>query len=86
MKKEGNNHSVFVMEEDFGKTWTIGKIMSEMDNDPNVGAWLIAGMKKRFEVYALAIESGLMTSNEVRNMEGLPPLPEEPETNGDGNA
>lgn len=46
----------------------------------NADALMRSDTKTRYEAHAVAIESGFLTVNEVRAIEGLPPLPEKVNT------
>ena len=58
------------------RAWTLGEILEKMGNDPNVDGSLLGKMEDRIAAYEIAIGIGLLTVNQIRKMERLPPLPE----------
>ena len=54
------------------ESWTVGKILSRMDDDPDVGAWLLGDAKERMEAYDIALRNGFLTMDEIRKLERLP--------------
>lgn len=57
--------------EDGNRTWTVGDILENGDVLKGVGR----EMKMRFEIYAIGIQNGFLSKDEVRKLEGLPEIP-----------
>ena len=57
--------------------WTIGGLLAHQDPDNDVSVTITKEAKTRFECYAIGLQYGFLTINEVRRLERLPELPEE---------
>jgi hypothetical protein len=56
------------------QSWTLGDIFEGMKKEPGVGAPLIGSFHSRFECYAIGIQNGFLTLDEVRKLENLPEI------------
>lgn len=56
------------------KHYTIGEVLAHL-GEPEYHPSVLGTIEERFKGYALLIQAGIVSPNEVRKIEGLPPLP-----------
>lgn len=56
------------------KHYTIGEVLTHL-GEPEYHPSVLGTIEERFKGYALLIQVGIVSPNEVRKIEGLPPLP-----------
>ena len=61
-------HVLDEMEYRENRTWTIGEMLEQGD----VKTGISSDVKERFECYAIGIQNGFLSKDEVRKLEGLP--------------